>query len=66
MLLKNRGRRGYKGLGGRVICGNTITCPYEATPKVASTVRFKTKERIISFLELFSKQYGHLKSILKQ
>lgn len=40
--------------------GMQITCRYEATPKVSSSLRLDTKERIISFLELFPKQYGHL------
>ena len=56
LLLKNRGSGGYrKGPVEECFVGMQITCYYEAVPRVSSSLRFKTKERNISFLELFPK-----------
>lgn len=59
MFLKNMGLRGKVGVE-ECFVEMQMTCHYEATTRVSSSLRFKTKERIVSFLELFPKQYEHL------
>lgn len=56
LLLKNRGGGDYrKSPVEECFVGLQITCYYEAVPRVSSSLRFKTKERNISVLELFPK-----------
>lgn len=63
LLLKNWRRGIYTEGSGqkRILWGMQVTCHYEAISRVSSGLRFKTKERIISFFEFFPKQYWHLK-----